>query len=370
MREKAAVLAAKIFGGESMSERYYLSNEDLQRAVDENIITTEQADKLIKFLSLYKVEDLKKFNLINVIYYLGALIVISAMGWFMNLGWERFGGSGIFAISSVYAIIFILVGRILWFKKKLRTAGGVLFTIAVCMTPLIVYGFEKMTGLWIQRGVDYYRDYFTEINGSWLSLEISTIIAGLITLRYIRFPFLTAPVAFTFWFISMDLTPLLYENDVWEGRKLISIVVGLIVLLISYLIDKRTREDFSFWGYLFGMLAFWGGLSFLNSNSELSKFVYCLINIFLIFLSVWLDRRVFIVFGGLGVFGYLGHLSYDVFENSMAFPFILSFIGIAIIFLAVKYQKNRDRINNSIINLIPESLLKYRPANRKYGSNL
>src|SRR3954465_11418535 len=107
---------------------------------------------------------------------------------------------------------------------------------------------------------------------------------------------------------------------------------GGFVLLGTFFIDRRTPEDFAFWGYLFGLCAFWGGLSMMNSGSEVAKLVYALLNVGLIFLSVFLSRRVFAVFGSLGVFGYLSHLAYTVFENSIMFPFVLSILGIAVIF--------------------------------------
>ncbi len=73
-----------------------------------------------------------RFDLPNVAYYLGALVVISAMTWFMTLGWERFGGGGILAISLSYATIFAGIGWLLWNKPGLRIPGGLLVTVAVC----------------------------------------------------------------------------------------------------------------------------------------------------------------------------------------------------------------------------------------------
>jgi hypothetical protein len=114
------------------------------------------------------------------------------------------------------------------------------------------------------------------------------------------------------------------------------------MLLLTYGVDLRGGDqDFTFWGYLFGLLAFWGGLSSLDSHSELEKFVYCLINLALIACSLLLRRRAFIVFGALGFFGYLGHLAYRVFEDSILFPFALSLLGIAIIYLGLQYQRRK-----------------------------
>ncbi|MCF8006421.1 MAG: hypothetical protein K9K84_03340 [Methylovulum sp.] len=57
----------------------------------------------------------------------------------------------------------------------------------------------------------------------------------------------------------------------------------------------------------------------------------------------FLARRVFIIFGGLGAAGYLAHLAYDVFKDSLLFPFVLALIGIAIIGLSVIWQRHARR---------------------------
>ena len=95
-------------------------------------------------------------------------------------------------------------------------------------------------------------------------------------------------------------------------------------------------------------MAFWGALSSLDSNSELGKFVYCLINLGLIAVSLLLRRRTFIVFGSIGVFGYLGHLAYSVFQDSFAFPFVLSGLGLGIIYLGVQYRRKKEALEGWI----------------------
>ncbi|MBI4414484.1 MAG: hypothetical protein HY576_08930 [candidate division NC10 bacterium] len=200
-------------------------------------------------------------------------------------------------------------------------------------------------------------------------MEVGTIIAGVVALRFIRFPFLTAPIAFSLWYMSMDLTPLLFGKTdfTWNERLWVSLWFGLAVLVVAYVIDRRTREDYACWGYLFGMLAFWGGLSLMETGSEFRRFLYGLINVGLMLLSVLLDRRVFIVFGALGVFGYLGHLAYSVFKDSLMFPFVLSVLGIVIIYLGIKYQRHRDVIDRSILGLLPEQLRHLLPRERVGG---
>ena len=343
----------------------HISKEDLDWAASEKLISADQANLLWTRLEA-RYSNRSNFGVANVAYYLGALVVMSAMGWFMTLGWQKFGGGGIFLIATGYAIAFLLAGYYLWFSQNLKIPGGLLFTLAVWMVPLAIYGLEQLTGIWPQSDPGTFRDYHIWIKGSWVLMEVGTILAGLIALKFIRFPFLTFPIAFSLWYMSMDLTPLLLRRNefTWNERLWVSLIFGAFILLVSYVVDRRTREDYAFWGYLFGLMAFWGGLSLMQSNSELNKFLYCLINVGLMLAAIFLDRRAFLVFGGLGVFVYLGHLSYEVFKDSMMFPFALSVLGLLIIFLGIKYQRNREAIEAAILNSLPDSLKNLRPAAR------
>jgi hypothetical protein len=69
-----------------------------------------------------------------------------------------------------------------------------------------------------------------------------------------------------------------------------------------------------------------------------------------------LARRVFVVFGGLGVAGYLGHLAYEVFEDSLLFPVTLTFIGLAIVWLGILWQRHEQRFSHQLRRLLPEQL--------------
>ena len=90
----------------------------------------------------------------------------------------------------------------------------------------------------------------------------------------------------------------------------------------------------------------------MDSHSELGKLVYALINLGLIVCSLVLRRRTFLVFGALGLFGYLGHLAYRVFNDSLLFPFALSLLGIGIIYLGLQYQRRRKQIEQRLRSLV------------------
>ncbi len=342
-----------------------VSRSDLDWAVSQGAITRDQVDRLWRALE-NRAAAHPKFDLAHVAYYLGALIVISAMGWFMTEAWERFGGGGILTIAVIYAVAFALAGRYLLDQSGLHVPGGLLVTMAVCMTPLAIYGLERLTGIWPQGDPGVYRGYHIWVKGSWLLMEAGTVLAGLVALAFVRFPFLTAPIAFSLWYMSMDLTPLLLGRAefTWDERLWVSLSFGLAMLLVAYAIDRRTREDYAFWGYLFGLVAFWGGLSLLRSESELGRALYCIINVALMLLAVLLDRRAFMIFGALGVSGYLGHLAYRVFKDSLLFPFVLTLIGLGVIYLGVRYQRNRRIIDDAVRGLVPAGVRALLPPAR------
>ena len=87
-------------------------------------------------------------------------------------------------------------------------------------------------------------------------MELATVGAGLIALRFYRFPFLIAPVAVALWFMSLDLAPWVLgpEWDGWRPRRLVSLWFGLVVLVVAWVVDIRSRGDFAFWLHLFGLL--------------------------------------------------------------------------------------------------------------------
>ena len=347
--------------------------EDLDRAATDGLITARQAEELWAGWKTRERVALAagappagpRFDFVHVLYYFGALIVIGAMGFFMNLGWESFGGQWICLVSCAYAAVFVFIGRGLWDKEGLRTPAGLLITIAVSMTPLAIYGLERWLNLWPEIAPVNYRDFYNYLSGGWFAMEISTLVAGALALRFFRFPFLVAPSALILWFLSMDLVPLVVGKEfTWADRAWVSVVVGLVILLLAFLVDRRTRQDFAFWLYFFGMLAFWGGLTSMDSGSQLGKAIYCLINLGLMWAGVLLDRRVFVVFGGLGVAGYLGYLSHDVFKNSMAFPFVLSSIGIGVIVAGIQFQRHRKAIEAFALATVPLVVRQFLPRER------
>lgn len=329
----------------------------LQDASKDGLISEQQAEQLWQYLSK-RAQDAPGFRFTHVLYYLGGMIAIGAMSLFMTLGWELFGGWGLFFIALAYAGAGLWLTEFFLNRKHMAIPAGIMATFVVVLVPLAVYGLQLALGLWAEGKV--FREYHTHIDWRWMLMEFATLAAGAVMLWRYRLPFLVMPVAVTLWYMSMDLVPFLAGDSPmsWELRKFVSLWFGLLIALLAFWVDLRSRQDkdYAFWLYLFGVLAFWGGLSLMKSDSELGKFFYFCINILMIFVGAALSRRVFAVFGGLGAAGYLAYLAHTVFKDSLVFPFVLTFIGLGVIYLGIVWQRHEEAISRSLRRVLPAAL--------------
>lgn len=329
-----------------------VSAKDIERAAEEGVLAKNDADRLVRWAydqhfnrtlvpdpQLPAPEQRKGFNLVTVLYYFGAMLMISACAWFLGDKWDVLGARGICITAIIYLLIAASTGA--WLRRHgYLVAGGLLITVAVSLLPLLVYSIERMTGLWPAQDPGAYENFYPWIHGSWIVMELATIAAAAVALKFVRFSFLTAPMAFSFWFFSMDLAAFIFkENTLTSDKtKWVSVLVGVLTMLVGFGLDRSLHkrgapkmEDFAFWCYLFGLMAFWGGLTVMDSGSELKRFVYLLINLALVGMAIKLRRTVFLVFGAMGVYAYLGHLAWEVFQDSVLFPFVLALLGLSLI---------------------------------------
>ncbi len=333
-----------------------LKQRHLQQACNQGLLTPEQVIPLWNYLQNLPA-DSATFRATHILFYLGGLIAIAAMSLFMTLGWDAFGGIGILLIACGYGVAACLVADWLLWRQRQPIPAGLLAALAVTMVPLAIYGLQAQLGYWDDATHTEYRDFHRYIDWRWLMMELGTLLFGTILLWRYRLPFMVMPLAVVLWYLSMDLTPFLFQEEdySWLRRQQVSMVVGLLMLGLAFYIDLRTRHtlDFAWWLYLFGLMAFWGGLSMQHSDSELSKLGYCLINLLLITAGGMIGRRVFVIFGGMGVAGYLGYLAWDLFEDSLTFPFVLSLIGLGIIWLGLLWQRHETQIQRQLQRHLP-----------------
>ena len=345
------------------------SEGDLRVAESAGVIGAAELERLLAFLSSRSPASVAApaatFDAAHLLWYAGALIVISAMGLFSTVAFSQLGGRALTACAIAYAVAFTVAGHHLWYRKNLRVPGGLLIAIAVSMAPLAVYGVQAELGWWGRFGKPgTVHDFYIWIKGSWIFMEIAAVIAGVAALRFFRAPFIVSIIAVALWFMSMDLTPWIFNTSHfdWEMRRIVSIWFGLGILSVAWIVDYTSESrDFGFWLHLFGLLAFWGGITATDGATELGKAIYCLMNVGLLVTAVIIVRRVYAVFGAIGITMYLGHLADVVFKSSLLFPFALSLIGVAVVAAGLAYHRKQRVIAEWLAANLPPAVLRLRP---------
>ncbi len=330
----------------------HITSRQLQLAVEKKILSMAQASDLKTFVrTLPAVEP--RFDFVHILYYLGGMLAIGAMSLFMNLGWEAFGGWGIVLISCIYAAGGLwLVG--FFQQRNLHIPAGICAVFVVVLTPLAIYGLQRGMGWWVDDSV--YRDYHRYIRWNWIFMELATLAVGSVMAWKYRYPFLLMPIAFTLWYMSMDLTAMITGNRIdRQLAALVSLWFGIVHTLLALWVDIRSRKsaDYAFWLYIFGVMTFWGGLSSMGPSGEWARFCYMLVNLGLICIGVLLVRRVFVIFGALGISIYLGHLAATIFKDSWFFPISLTLIGLGVVLLGVWWQRHEQEMTAYLQQLLP-----------------
>lgn len=343
---------------------------DLEQAELQGLLPAGASAPLWQWLSLRRPAPAgPRFDATHILYHLGGLLAIGAATLFLNEGFQRLGPWGLAGIASVYLGLCI-AAAVRLDRLGLEVPAGILATLGVCLVPLITWALQNGLGLWPEGGSARYAAYHTRIDWRWLTLELSTLAAAAVALWRLRYPFLMMPVAFTLWYLGMDLARLVVEPaepGSWAFYRDFSMFFGALIALLGLWIDARSRgpggsrRDHAFWPYLLGVLSFWCALTARRSDSELDKFLYLLLNLGFIAASALLGRRVFAVCGGLGVALYLGHLSHKVFRDSLMFPVALTLIGLGVMACGVWWQRNEPRVQAALRRRLPGPLQRWLP---------
>lgn len=346
---------------------------DLLRAQKEGIISVEVLNKLLEYLKPAAEEKTdsndsnvvvsnnktSKFSIENFLYYFGAFIIISTMAFYLGSIWGEFGHGGLFAASILYFIIFTVIGNFLW-KKDKKTPGGLLYVCAVSVIPLLVWAFENLVGI-MPKDLNRYNDFHILVRSGWIMMELATIFVGFAFLKYRKFPLLTLPICYAMWYLSMDIVPFCLGQTVVPThgmRNFATFVFALLMLGYALKLEnnKQNSEDYSHWLYIFGATMLWGlTFSILAQFKWYNEFAYLLIAIFnfgYMFISILLRRKVFMVWGAIGFWAYLGRLAFQIFKNTPIFPIVLVIFGLLIIFFGIHYSKNCKTLEDKLRKII------------------
>jgi hypothetical protein len=158
-----------------------ISEKQLRTAIDRAGLPGDAFQRILVALDEAP-QTASSFETAHISYYLGALLIIGAMGWFVTSNWDRLSGIDLFGIALAYAALFGGLGVRLFRQLPTRVPG-----------------------------------FHPRIDGNWVLMELATIVLSAFAVRWIRFPFITAPAAYALWYLSLDVTALLLART---GRSI------------------------------------------------------------------------------------------------------------------------------------------------------
>ena len=226
------------------------------------------------------------------------------MGWFITSSWDRLSGIALFGIAITYAALFGGLGVRLFRQLATRIPGGILVAVAVCMTPLAVYGIERQMGWWSCGEPTAPTPAFILVSrqlGADGDRRPSSLPHS--PSARIRFPFLTAPAARTRirYLVDGAIRPRFSWGALDQSHRRVLAIwvpVGLVMLLVAIPSGRRIRTGLFVSFCLFSSTT--GGLTLLGDGSQLGKAIYCRLHLLLMLLAVLLQRKVFLIFGAFG----------------------------------------------------------------------
>lgn len=333
----------------------------IDAAVERGIISVAQRDAIATLSTALSgegpvaVEAPRGFNSITIAYVIGAMLVVFAFGWFLIDRWESLGRSGILVVVSIYAAL--LVGSALWLERRRFTqAAGIALMLAVALTPVACWALLGTVGAWpLADRSDILSPAPRDASLRWLLVDVSALVAAGAALRWRRSVAITLPLALALWFLWLHTTRLI-AGDALAGPldRWLWVANGLAICAVAGEIDRwqaarrasgRTVEgDFAFFFWIVGLLVFAGAYMAVWLRDDAWKHVLPLIALSLVVLSLYLRRRTHLVFGLLGLFGYLAYLAADVFKDYLSLPVTLGALGIVLILMTVWMQRRFPRL--------------------------
>ncbi|MBK7840275.1 MAG: hypothetical protein IPJ49_21860 [Candidatus Obscuribacter sp.] len=133
-------------------------------------------------------------DIAQIAWYGGGVLVMIAMAGLCGRAATLIGSGGVLALSLTYAAAFAGLGYKLKYTDGQKTPGGLLFTLAVLMTPIAAFAGMELG----------FAEAFSPDKKA-LIAEVATIAVGLLAVSRVRSSLLSAPIFGALWCLSMTV---------------------------------------------------------------------------------------------------------------------------------------------------------------------
>lgn len=355
--------------------------EFLKLAYEQGHLTIEQLGELTLLAEMQEKEEVQEngfsLNLTNILWVGGAAIIISALILLAdNISKKSY--LLLHILFCIYAVGFFILDIATKRKIYIPLLSSVLkIAIGFCLVGAIstwqylskyqeyfLSGYSKNL-ISVEQPI-YIPAYGMGMNG-WLLYSailpsILILVLGFYLLKRSNFLPSWCLIIFSIFAIGLEIfyryIPDLVYAD--EHLKWYIVVFGALAYIIGWKQDLSSPINHGFWLNKIGMIIFsFGMVLFFEENSNLNKWLFLLICIFAISLSIFQRRPSGISFGALGIFAFIDW-QFDFQDSDLLLVLVVTLIGVFTIgigILAKKYEANLD-------NHLPKSIKSLRPIQR------
>jgi len=301
--------------------------KDLESLIKEGKLTKEELlETYNRSIRTDKQETLSKQSRIsNILYYIGGAIVFLGICIFVGTNWSNLNDITKILVTLGSSVMMYFAGTLISRYENLEKVCDAFYFIAGLVAPLGIFVTMDISGIntssagshtvaaaivLIVNLVSYYLDrrqvffVFSVIFGTWLFFGLTTFLIG-------GRPF--------------------YD---WDFIKYRWLAAGLTHMVLGYSLANTNRKDLTRYLYGFGVIEFLtaalclGGWS--PNQSVIWELIFPGLTFGIIFLSVYLKTRSFLIFGSMYLMFYILKITNEYFASGFGWALSLIVVGFAL----------------------------------------
>ena len=284
-------------------------------------------------------ESNKHLGLSGILYYIGGAIIFLGICVLISQNWDHFNTATKILTTLGVGIAAYIVGVLLHRYEQYRGVGLAFFLISALANPIGLYVLLDKLG------------FDTAQTSIGVLIFLILLAAYLTSFYFFRkiiftlFSIIFGTILFFFivqWLVGDNLT----SADVTKIVEYSFLATGLVYMFLAYYFKTTSQNSLTGTLYGFGSLIFLASAMSLGgwspNQNAFWELVYPLLVFGIIFLSVYLKSKSFLVMGTLFLIGYILKLTGEYFTSGLGWPLALVIAGLSIMgvgYYAVRLNK-------------------------------
>lgn len=269
----------------------------------------------------------RRLNIGNIMYYLGGAIVFIGIAVLVSGGWSDFSPFTRILVTLGSGVAAYIAGLLFSQQEKHDGISQAFYLISALVIPVGLYVVFDNAGFAVYTNA------------------MQTLIAFILVCVYGLSAYLFRKTIFTIFTIIFSTSLFFALTSLIVGASPIfnqnlelyqTLAAGLSYMFLGYHFSKGTQQEaLSGWLYGFGSLGFLGAALALGGWSPAQnafwELVYPLLVFGIIFLSVYVKSRAFLIWGSLFLMGYILKITGEYFSQGLGWPLALVLAGLLLI---------------------------------------